>query len=187
MSRSTNSNEQISFDYTVPSQEDEYLQARLTAAHSRDQGQRRRKRSLSEDEDEDEEGDEDEDYIPGQPLGSGGGGYGGERYGCVIVVRETELFRLTRISFRIPSSDHTNHHAGMLASTSSGGKSAMTARKSQGTKPVALGPDGQPPPKKKRRRQALSCTGEYITRPLTSLLPSSFVYHVLTLAPLLPT
>jgi hypothetical protein len=150
MSRAGNRAEQISFDFTVPSQEEGYMQARMAAANgsSREPGSMRRKRSLSHD-DEDEEGEDDDEYVP---HGGDTQNYAGQRF--VGGVFDTDQ---RRGSF--DASLEERRGSGMPASSSLAGK-PNTSRKPQGSKQVVLGPDGQPPPKKRRRRQALSCTGE---------------------------
>lgn len=68
MSRDISRPEQIAITYTVPSQENEYFQARITSAGSSGSADpaKRRKRSESRDEDDDEgDGDDDDDeYLP---------------------------------------------------------------------------------------------------------------------------
>jgi hypothetical protein len=129
------------------------MQARMAAANgsSRDPSSIRRKRSLSQDGEDDGEGDDDDEYVP---LGVDTHSYGGQRYvgGALGTDQRGE-------SFDISLEGQSHPHAGMLASSSSGGR-PTASRKSQGPKQVILGPDGQPPPKKRRRRQALSCTGK---------------------------
>lgn len=136
------------------------MQARMAAANigSRDPNSMRRKRSLSHDEEEDEEVDDDDEYVP---HGGDTHGYGAQRYvgGAFGTDQRGGTFDTSLEDQRRP-------HPGMLASSSSGGW-PNASRKSQGSKQVILGPDGQPPPKKRRRRQALSCTGE----------KSSLTYH----------
>jgi hypothetical protein len=157
MSRAGNRAEQISFDYTVPSQDDGYMQARMAVANggSHEPSSMRRKRSLSHDEEEDEEGDDDDEYVP---HGGDTHGYGGQRY--VGGVGQMPFATDQRGgSFDASVEDQRHLHSGMMPSSPSGGR-PNAPRKPQGAKAVVLGPDGQPPPKKRRRRQALSCTGE---------------------------
>ena len=154
----------ISFDFTVPSQGEEFLQndQRSTDSHGRgyapsQMANLRRKRSSSPpaNEDDEEEGggeeDEDDEYIPegggghhrSYPSGSGnaagsqrrGNGGGGGGLGMSSAPIDMDI--------RVGSSTHTG-----------------TFRVAQRKALPAVGPDGLPPPKKKRRRQALSCTGE---------------------------
>jgi hypothetical protein len=152
MSRAGNRTEQISFDYTVPSQEEGYMQARMAAANStsRDPSSIRRKRSLSGDEEDEEEGEEDEEYVP---HAGDTRDYAGQRFVGGVFGTDHRGG-----SFDTSFEDRRGPHPGMPGS-SSGGKPNVS-RKSQGSKQAILGPDGQPPPKKRRRRQALSCTGE---------------------------
>jgi hypothetical protein len=162
----------VAFDFTVPSQENEFLHMSSDSrghGHNHEYispqaGNLRRKRSPSprdEDENEDEGGEEDEDdeYIPHAGGGNGSGGRnpyypngnGNTRgsYG-----RESTSGG-DRGTFGIPLSPlDVEMHTGNASHTTTfrvGGQ-----RKAAQT----VGPDGQPPPKKKRRRQALSCTGE---------------------------
>lgn len=144
----------IAFDFTVPSQGNNYFDPMSTdsqghahnpsfAPSNANGTPLRRKRSASsgeEDEDLDgDEGDEDE-YMPE------GGGTG-------------------RHYIDNPSTSY--HHAS--SNSRDGGMnqiltSVQSGSQRKGSQPV--GPDGQPPPKKKRRRQALSCTGMFLLVPL---------------------
>lgn len=159
----------ISFDFTVPSQEHEFIHTSTMSTDSHGQGHAqgyvsphtanlRRKRSHSSQEGEDEEGggddDEDDEYLP--QTGSGGGthGTGGNRYygggnGSYsrgsISGGDGGFGMPIGVDVQVGSSSHTS-----------------TFRVSQRKAPQSVGPDGQPPPKKKRRRQALSCTGKFI-------------------------